>query len=172
VLKGHPVKATGTGGRKGRPDRGTAWGHFSVSFTYPGDVHLSFSSSQFGKGGFDVNERFFGTRGNSQSPYSGPVQIAGDEPWTWGGSEKPQGGEFSVTGAFSDNLAQADPQKHKAFIESITSGNFHNQAATGAESALTAILGRTAAYAGREVTWDEMMRNNEAFDAQIDLDKI
>ncbi len=172
VLKGHPVKAIGTGGRKGRPGEGTAWSHFSVSFTYPGDVHLNFSSSQFGKGGFDVNERFFGTRGNSQSPYSGPVQIAGDEPWTWGGSRRSQGGEFSVTGAFSDNLAQADPQKHKAFVESITSGNFHNQAATGAESALSAILGRTAAYAGREVTWDEMMRSNESFDAGIDLERL
>ncbi len=172
VLQGHPVKAVGTGGRKGRPDQGTAWSHFSVSFTYPNDVHVNFSSTQFGQGGFDVNERFFGTRGNSQSPYSGPVQISGDEAWTWGGSEKPQGGQFSVTGTFSDNLAQADPQKHKAFIDSITSGNFHNQAATGAESALTAILGRTAAYGGREVTWDEMMRMNEAFDAGIDLTRL
>ncbi len=172
VLQGHPVKAVGTGGRRGRPDQGDAWSHFSVSFTYPNDVHVNFSSTQFGKGGFDVNERFFGTRGSSQSPYSGPVQISGDDAWSWGGSEKPQGGQFSVTGAFSDNLAQADPQKHKAFIESITSGNFHNQAAAGAESALSAILGRTAAYAGREVTWEEMMRRNEAFDAGLDLTRL
>jgi myo-inositol 2-dehydrogenase/D-chiro-inositol 1-dehydrogenase len=172
VLQGHPVKAVGTGGRKGRPDQGDAWSHFSVTFTYPNDVHVNFSSSQFGKGGFDVNERFFGTRGNSQSPYSGPVQISGDEAWTWGGSDKQQGGQFSVTGAFSDNLAQADPQKHKAFIESITSGNFHNQAAAGAESALSAILGRTAAYAGREVTWEEMLRRNESFDAGIDFTSL
>lgn len=172
VLKGRPVKAAGTGGRQGRPDQGNAWSHFSVSFTYPNDVHVNFSSTQFGRGGFDANERFFGTRGNSQSPYSGPVQISGDEPWTWRGSEAPQGGQFSATGTFSDNLAQADPLKHKAFIDSITSGNFHNEAATGAESALAAILGRTAAYTGREVTWDEMMRSNEAFDPGIDLARL
>lgn len=172
VLQGHPVKAVGTGGRKGRADQGDAWSHFSVVFTYPNDVHVSFSSTQFGKGGFDASERFFGPRDSSQSPYSGPVQITGEEAWTWAGSDKPQVGQFSVTGTFSDNLAQADPQKHKAFIESITSGNFHNQAALGAESALSAMLGRMAAYAGREVTWEEMMRANESWDAGIDLGKL
>ena len=173
VLQGHPVKAIGTGGRKGRTESpGDAWSHFDVIFTYPNDVHVSFSSSQFGKGGFDVSERFFGTRGNSVSPYSGALQIAGDEAWTWGGSDKAKTGEFSVTGSFSDNLAQADSEKHGAFIRSITSGQFHNQAALGAESALTAMLGRTAAYTGRETTWDELIRSNESWDAGLDLDKL
>lgn len=173
VLGSHPVKAMGTGGRKGRTESpGDAWSHFDVVFTYPNDVHISFNSTQFGKGGFDVSERFFGTRGNSQSPYSGPLQIAGDEAWTWGGSEKPQTGEFSVTGNFSDNLAQADSEKHAAFIRSIVSGQFHNQAALGAESALTAMLGRTAAYTGRETTWDELLRSREAWDAGLDLEKL
>ena len=62
--------------------------------------------------------------------------------------------------------------KEKAFIASITSGNFHNQAASGAESALSAMLGRMAAYNGREVTWEEMMQANESWDAGIDLDKL
>src|SRR2546429_4451437 len=42
-------------------------------------------------------------------------------------------------------------EKKKAFVESITSGNFHNQAAKGAESALSCMLARTAAYKGHEV---------------------
>jgi len=173
VLQAHPVKAIGTGGRKGRSEEpGDAWSHFDVVFTYPNDVHLSFSSTQFGKGGFDVNERFFGTRGNSQSPYAGPVQIAGDEPWVWSGSDKPKNGDFSITGNFSDNLAQADSEKHADFIQSITSHNFHNQAALGAESALSAMLGRTAAYTGREATWDELLRSNEQWDAGIDIEKM
>ena len=173
VLQGHPLKAIGRGGRQGRSESpGDAWSHFDVIFTYPNDVTVSFSSSQFGKGGFDVSERFFGTRGNSQSPYSGPLQIAGDDPWTWSGSDKPQSGNFSVTGNFSDNLAQADPEKHAAFIRSITSGQFHNQAALGAESALSAMLGRTAAYTGREVTWDELLRSSEVWDAGPEIEKL
>jgi len=172
VLQSHPVKAIGSGGRQGRTEPGDAWSHFDVVFTYPGGVHLSFSSTQFGKGGFDVNERFFGTRGNSQSPYSGPVQIDGDEPWVWGGSDKPKSGDFSITGNFSDNLARADAEKHADFIQSIVTRNFHNQAALGAESALSAMLGRTAAYTGRETTWDELLRSTEVWDPGIDIEKL
>jgi myo-inositol 2-dehydrogenase / D-chiro-inositol 1-dehydrogenase len=171
VLQGHPVKALGAGGRKGRaPD--DCLGHCSVCFWYPGDVQVNFSSKQFGKGPFDVCERFFGTRGSSQSPYSGPLGIDGEEKWTWAGSETKEAGEFSASGAFADNLAQADAQKHRSFIESITSGRFHNQAALGVESSLTAMLGRTAMYTGREVTWDELLASHETWDAGIDLDKL
>lgn len=175
VLQSHPVKAIGTGGRKGRTESpGDAWSHFNVVFYYPNDVHVSFSSCQFGKTGFDANERFFGTRGSSQSPYSGAIQISGDEAWAWGGdkADKTKPGEFSVTGSFSDNLAQADSEKHADFIQSIVTGKFHNQAALGAESALSCMLGRTAAYTGKEATWDELLRSNETWDAGLDLEKL
>jgi predicted dehydrogenase len=173
VLGAHPVKAIGVGSRRGRTEPGDAWSHFDVIFEYPNGVHVSFSSTQFGKGGFDANERFFGTRGSSQSPYSGPIQIIGEEAWTWGGSEKPKtGGDFSVTGNFTDNLAQADPEKHADFLQSILTGKFHNQAAMGAESALSAMLGRTAAYTGREAVWDELLRSNERWDAGLDIAKL
>ena len=172
VLKGHPLKAVGAGGRKGRPETGTSYGHCSVTFGYPNDVHVAFSSKQFGKGGFDVTERFFGTLGNSDSPYSGPLGISGDKAWTWSGSEQRQGAEFSAKGTFVDNLAEADTQKQKAFIETITSGKFHNQAAVGAESSLTAMLGRAAMYTGREVTWDQLLRSKEVWEASLDLEKL
>jgi len=171
VLQGHPVKALGAGGRKGREPDGCL-GHCSVCFWYPGEVQVNFSSKQFGKGPFDVCERFFGTRGASQSPYSGPLGIDGEEKWTWAGSETKQTGEFSASGAFADNLAEADAEKHRSFIASIASGRWHNQAAAGVESSLTAMLGRTAMYTGREVTWDELLRSEESWDAGIDLDKL
>jgi myo-inositol 2-dehydrogenase/D-chiro-inositol 1-dehydrogenase len=174
VLQGHPVKAIGRGGHNGRNFPGdSCYSHFDVVFQYPNDVDISFSSTQFGKVQFDANERFFGTKGSTQSPYAGPLGIWGEEQWIFGGSEKPAPeGQFSAAGAFSDNLAQADPEKQKAFIGSITSGKLHNQAALGVESALTAMLGRQAAYSGREVTWDELLRSNEHWDAGIDLNKL
>ena len=171
MLRGHPLKAIGRGGRQGRSD-GDCYSHFDVVFHYANDVHVSFNSTQFGKGPFDVSERFFGTRGASQSPYSGPLGITGEEPWTWSGSDKPQDGSFSAAGAFSDNLAQANSEKQKAFISSITSGQFHNQAADGVETVLTAILGRQAAYTGREVTWDQMLKSNEHWESHIDVTKL
>ena len=174
VLQGHPVKATGYAGRKGREFPGdTCSSHFNIVYKYPNEVDVSFSSTQFGKVQFDVNERFNGVRGSSQSPYAGPLGIWGEEQWVWSGSDKPAAeGQFSASGSFSDNLAQADSEKQKAFIGSITSGKFHNQAAAGVETALTTMLGRQAAYQGRELTWDELLRSNERWDAGIDLNKL
>jgi predicted dehydrogenase len=159
VMRAHPVKASGTGGRAGRNETGEdIYSHFDVVYHYPNGVHVSFSSVQFGKGKFDVNERFFGTKGQSQSPYSGALGIVGDSEWTWTGSESGQGAAFSASGSFSDNLAEADSEKQRGFIESIKSGKFHNQAAAGVETALTAMLGREAAYRGQEVTWEGLLR--------------
>ena len=82
------------------------------------------------------------------------------------------GGQFSATGRFRGSLDQADPEKQKAFVESIASGSFLNEAAAGAESALSAMLGRTAAYAGSTVRWDELIRSNETYDPGINLNKL
>jgi myo-inositol 2-dehydrogenase / D-chiro-inositol 1-dehydrogenase len=176
VLASHPVKAIGAGSRKGRTESpGDNWSHFDVVFYYPNGAHVGFNSCQFGKAPFEASESFFGTRGSSISPYSGSLQIAGEEPWIWSGSQKtgaPVHGQFSVTGDFSDNLAQADSAKHASFIQSIVTGKFHNQAALCAESALSAMLGRTAAYTGKEATWDELLRSTETWDAGLDLDKL
>src|SRR2546423_2882261 len=177
ILKDHPVKASATGGRQGRPaDDGDCYGNYNVVFNYPNNVDVTFSSTQFAKGWWDVTERFFGTKGTSQSPYTGPLGIWGDEQWQDPGSlPKDSGAEpqkFSVTGSFTSNLQFADPEKKKAFVESITSGNFHNQAAKGAESALSCMLARTAAYKGHEVTWEEALKSTEVWDPKIDLNKL
>jgi predicted dehydrogenase len=173
VLKDHPVKAAATGGSQGRPATDTAYSHYNVVLYYPNDTPVTFSSTQFNKGWFDVTERFFGTKGTSQSPYAGPLGIWGDEPWQpEGAAQSTGGGQFSVTGKFSDNLAQADPEKKKAFVESITSGQFHNQAEPGAISALSCMLARAAAYTGNPVTWDELMGSKEVWESNIDLNKL
>jgi len=174
VLKDHPVKASGSGGRQGRPSSdGDVYGNYNVIFHYPGNVDVTFSSTQFAKGWWDVTERFFGTKGTSQSPYSGPLGIWGDEPWQPIQPTKPSEPQaFSAVGKFTDNLEFADREKKKAFIESITSGQFHNQTSKGAESALSCMMARTAAYTGREVTWDEMLKSTDMWDAKIDLNKL
>src|SRR6184192_1550350 len=175
ILKAHPLKASATGGRQGRPvSDGDAYGNYNVLFHYPDDVDVTFSSTQFAKGWWDVTERFFGTKGTSQSPYTGPLGIWGDEPWQAPQTLKP-GAEpqaFSVAGNFTSNLEFADREKKKAFVESITSGNFHNQAAKGSESALSCMMARSAAYTGHEVSWEETMKSKEVWDSKIDLNKL
>ncbi len=175
ILKAHPLKVSATGGRQGRPADGDVYGNYNVLFHYPDGVDVTFSSTQFAKGWWDVTERFFGTKGTSQSPYKGPLGIWGDEPWqatATPAKDSPESEKFSVTGNFTSNLELADTEKKKAFVESIASGKFHNQAAKGAESALSCMMARSAAYKGHEVTWDELMKSTEVWDPKIDLNKL
>ena len=172
VLQAHPVKVSATGGRLGRPaDDGDCYGNYNAVFHYPNDVKVTFSSTQFAKGWWDVSERFFGTKGTAISPYTGPLGIWGDQPWQAPlvVQQPGQQAAFSVTGNFTSNLQNADAEKKKAFIESINSGKFHNQADKGAESALSCMLARTAAYTGREITWDELLKSSEVWDSRLDL---
>ena len=173
TLNGHPVSAVGSGGRKLREDTGDCWDNFNVVFTYPDHVQVSFGSTQYGNNpAFDACTRFFGTNGSSEAHYDHRMSIAGAEPWDAGLGPTQGGGQFSATGTFKGSLDQAEPEKEKFFVESITSGQFHNQAAQGAESALSAMLGRMAAYTGKLVTWDELMKSKEVFDPKIDISKF
>ena len=175
VLQAHPLRVSATGGRQGRPaDDGDCYGNYNAVFHYPNSVDVTFSSTQFAKGWWDVSERFFGTKGTSISPYTGPLGIWGDQPWQAPlvVQQPGQQAAFSVTGNFTSNLQDADAQKKKAFIESINSGQFHNQADKGAESALSCMMARTAAYTGREITWDELLKSTEVWDSRLDLAKL
>lgn len=183
VLKAHPIKAVGAGGRNVRTDWGNTYDHFNIVFTYPDGVHVSLSHTQAGDALWDVSERFFGSKGVAEAHYSGVVGIYGDEPWEWDGSTAQatsQPGHANMyaiakgaraekaSGVFHDALEFADAEKDKAFIESILSGKYHNQAAKGVESALSAMLGRTAAYTGKEVTWDELIASDQTYDPAIE----
>ena len=84
ILGAHPIKATATGGRNAITHPGDTWDNYQVIYTYPDDVHLSFSSTQWGSNGFfDVTERVFGEKGIAEAPYSGPVRIIGENAWAW-----------------------------------------------------------------------------------------
>jgi predicted dehydrogenase len=173
ILGSHPIKATATGGRNAITHPGDTWDNYQVLYSYPDDVHVSFSSTQWGANGFfDVTERIFGSKGIAEAPYSGPVRIIGENAWEWqpqGGASPVQPSAFAANGAFTDNLEFADREKDRAFIESITSGKFHNQAEAGVESALSAMLGRMAGQRGHEVTWDEQLRHGEQYTMTIDM---
>jgi myo-inositol 2-dehydrogenase/D-chiro-inositol 1-dehydrogenase len=173
ILQGHPIKAAASGSNKYRPDRGDCYTNYSVVLQYPNDVSMTFSSTKFDKGWWDVGWRFFGTNGVSETHYSGPVAIYGDNAWNWAGAA-PQagGGSFSHAGEFHGNLGQADPEKKKSFVESILNNQFHNQAEQGVESALSCMMARHAAYTGEEVSYEAMATSGERWDANIDLSQF
>jgi myo-inositol 2-dehydrogenase/D-chiro-inositol 1-dehydrogenase len=154
-LQSHPIKAFGTGGRKARVDVGDCWDHFLVTYWYPDDVKLDFSSAQFVKGFSDLCIRVYGNVGTVDSHYGGAVNITGDNPWK--GAEK------------DDTFRQGAITNVKDFVESIRTRKYLNNAAASVESNLTAIMGRSAAYAERVVTWDEMLQANHKLGANLKL---
>jgi predicted dehydrogenase len=172
MLGGHPVKAVGAHGRKARTDAGDCSDNFNLVFTYPGDVQVSFGSTQFDNPNFDACVQFFGSDGVSESHYDSRVNIVGKNKWDAGLGSAKEGEQFSAAGTFKGSLDQADSEKQKGFVASISSGQFQNQAAQGAESAMSAMLGRTAAYTGKLITWEELQKSKEVLDPRIDITKF
>ena len=79
-------------------------------------------------------------------------------------------GKFAANGNFEDNLAFADRDKERTFIDSIVNGPVHNQIAAGVETALSCMLGRMAGLRRREVTWEELEAHGETYKLGMNLD--
>ena len=140
VLGAHPVKATGIGGRQWRtaPRFGHIYDHFAVDFEYANGARVMSMCRQIDGTRGRVGEHFIGAKGSSDAAGN----IAGPGAWTWEKPEKP---------------VSPFVQEHTDLIASIRSGKPYNELKQIAESTLTAIMGREAAYTGQELTWDEVL---------------
>lgn len=175
MVAAHPLKATASGGRNVLTHYGDCWDNYQVDFTYPNDVHFSFTSTQFGTDGvFDAGLKLFGANGSATCPYAGPIAITGPNTWSWQDSKSMAAGSgnFAANGTFLDNLQFADREKERTFIDSIVSGPPRNQIAEGVDTALSCILGRTAGYQKREVTWDQMLAEKEDWQLGFSLEQF
>lgn len=147
--KAHPIDAQGMGGRQVRvgKDAGEIYDHFAVEFTYPDGLKM-FSCCREIDGCWEAfGEYAHGTKGeaNVRAYTDGVVHVTGQAPeWHKRG---PDGHQVEI-----DELLAA-----------IAAGQPYNEGDWGAESTMTAILGRMAAYSGKMVEWDE------AINSQLDL---
>ncbi len=153
LIDAEPVKAFGTGGRKVRVDVGDCWDHFLVTYFFPKDLLLDFSSTQFLKGFGDIHCRMYGSRGVIDTHYGGDVWIRG--------ASRLQG----KTGAI---FAEGANNNVKDFHKYVTEGDYTNATvAPSVRSNLTCVLGREAAYKGDVVTWDSMMKAKTKLDGKL-----
>jgi predicted dehydrogenase len=146
AMKGHPVKAVGTGGRQVRtsPEYGHIFDHFAIDFEYENGVHmLSMCRQQAGTAG-SVSEALVGTKGSSQV---NDYKITGASAWDGSAMRK----------------SEVDPytQEHTDFIAAIRKGEPISELKWVAESTLTAIMGREAGYTGKVVTWDQALNSQD-----------
>ncbi len=153
-----PLEATGTGGRKVRTDVGDCWDHFVVTFRYPGDVLVSFSSSQCIAGFSDLCVRLHGSLATVDTHYGGNVKIRGKKDGWRGGAT----GSIYLDGAVA-NI--------KRFHQSILEGEYLDNTEESAASTLTCILGREAAYRRDRVSWNRVVRTNKKIDPRLRLPK-
>ena len=147
VMDANPVSAFGSGGRFTRPDDSEMWDSMSIDYEYPGDRVVSFMCRQIPGAASDVSNVVYGSEGECHigagNSGSKILDRAGNKVWEMDGS-----------------IAAAYKQEHKDLIDSIRAGRPIVELKQTADSSLTAVLGRVAAYTGQKVTWDFLAKES------------
>jgi predicted dehydrogenase len=139
VMQAHPVRAIGSGGRAWRrednPLHGNIYDNMANEFIYPNGVKMTSLIRQFPPHKQVLNQtgvEVVGTKGRSNC-----ADMAGAGANRGGGLEE-----------------------QALLVNSIRgTGPYVNNAMAVAESTMTAVMGREAAYSGQVVTWDDVMRS-------------
>jgi predicted dehydrogenase len=137
VLQAHPIRANGVGGRQVRTDPayGHIYDHFAVELEYPSGARILSMCRQQDGTAAHVGEHMIGTQGTSNAFDS----IRGAQAWR-----------------FRGEAVNPYVQEHVNLITSLRAGKPINEGRQIAESNLTAIMAREAAYTGQVVTWEEV----------------
>lgn len=153
IIDADPIRAIGAGGHKLRPP-GSIYDHFTVIYTFPGDLLMSFACIQcIPEAKDEIRARAFGSEGVIDTDYYSGVTVRGKEFYK--GTEA----NLYTTGA-QTNIRE--------FHQFITTGKCDNPTvAPSVRSNLTAILGREAGYRRGEVTWADMMREAKKLEPDL-----
>ena len=143
VIKDHPIKASGMGGRQARtgPEFGNIYDHFAVEFEYANGMRMFSQCRQINGCTGNVSEAVVGTKGTSNCA----TMIKAAQEWKYSG---PTPNPYE--------------QEHIDMIASIRAGKPLNEGKEVAESTLSGIMGRVSAYTGRSVTWDQVLYSKQS----------
>lgn len=149
----HPEQAIGFGGRARRLT-GDQYDFFSIDFDFGNGVFSHSMSRQIDGTANSLGERIMGTEGYTNCKNT-IYNLDGSVKWQY---EYPKNKEGRSTG-----VVKVSPyiQEHIHLVTSIRTNKPVVEAERTAVSTLTAIMGRTAAYTGGKVTWEDMMTSTE-----------
>ncbi|MFK8111600.1 MAG: Gfo/Idh/MocA family protein [Rubripirellula sp.] len=140
IMGGPPESAFGSGGRFTRPDGSEMWDNMEVDYLYPGNRMVSFMCRQIPGAASNNSNVVYGSNGictiYGANKGANIVDRDGKELWSMKG-----------------NIGDAYEQEHKDLVDSILAGKPIVELKATAESSMTAVLGRMAAYTGKDVTW-------------------
>jgi predicted dehydrogenase len=135
----HPVEVIASGGAAWRPreeEYGNIYDHLSADFVYPNGAHMASACRQYRGQNIpqNVSERIVCSKGVVDSATLRGARLAVD-PYV---------------------------QEHSDMMSSILGkGPYINEAMAVAESTMTCLMGREAAYSGLKITWDMMMNSQQ-----------
>jgi predicted dehydrogenase len=138
-----PVAAVGVGGRQIPAEGGNIFDHFHVAYEFANNVICHIASRQIPGCHGETADTISGTKGKLLIGKVGggePV-IEGDNRWRWR-KEKGEKDMYQI--------------EHDVLFESIRHGEVVNNGDRMMNSTMVAILGRTAAYTGKRITWEEI----------------
>jgi predicted dehydrogenase len=130
----HPAKVWASGGASWRPRSemyGNIFDHLDADFEYPNGAHMSSHCRQYPRGSYtNISEMLVGTKGKTNCHDMG---TKGENPYV---------------------------QEHINLVKSIRGqGPYINDGIPVAESTMTCIMAREAAYSGQAITWEQMMKS-------------
>jgi myo-inositol 2-dehydrogenase/D-chiro-inositol 1-dehydrogenase len=139
-----PLKAVATGGRQFPNNEGNIYDHIDVFYEFPDGVRAFMAQRQIGNCYGDNSDYLMGVDGlGTIKGWSDPV-ITGKASWRYSG---PKCDMYQV--------------EHDELFKSIRSGQPINDGIWMAHSTLMALMGRMAAYTGKEITWTEAMNSEQ-----------
>lgn len=137
-----PVKAVANGGRQIPAHGGNIYDHFSVVYEYKSGLRTHLGSRQIAGCYNENSDYIYGSKATGLINGGRDVRIQGQKNWKYRGPKK--------------DMYQVE---HDELFESIRKGEPLNDGDRMVTSCLMGVMGRMAAYTGKEVTWDDVMNS-------------
>ena len=138
-----PVSCTAVGGRGIPNNSGNIFDHIEVNYSYPKGVRAFMAQRQQRRCHNENRDYLLGTKGRGDIARSIFIENAKGR-WSYDGKR--------------ENMYQVE---HNELFQSIRDGKPINNGDRMALSTMMAIMGRTAAYTGKEITYDQILNAKE-----------
>ncbi len=139
-----PARCVGNGGRMIPNNEGNIFDHIDVFYEWENGARATMAQRQISNCYSDNSDYLQGTKGSGViKGWAAPI-IKGESTWRYSGAKK--------------DMYQVE---HDELFASIRAGKPINDGVWMAHSSLAAIMGRMAAYTGKEVTWDAALNSQE-----------
>ena len=145
----NPVKCQGQGGRLVRtgPMNGQIYDHFSIDYEFEDGSHVTTQHRHIPKCWNWFGEKIHGTKGTAELSFKLNGLVTPNHPGAKAFRGKETGNSYEL--------------EHVALFDAIRNDKEFNEAERGAYSSLFAIMGRMAAYSGKEITWESALQSEQ-----------